>query len=184
MIQIIPIIMFLAQTPAPQADTDSDAYQVELEAYVSTFLHTVRLMRSYEQRKADALGTIPLIIKFCDQYDIDPLLVAVVMTFESSWRPNVTGSRGELGVMQTMPRHFRSFDLSTPEGQIHAGVSHLRASLDACGGDLEQGLNYYGSGRCKPVLKFVRWRVNAYRRAIKRFRKEVKETAVAPETTN
>lgn len=175
MIPLLTIWMLLQiRTPIPEHDPVPDDREVELMEFIDDFLHTVRLMPSFEKRRADALSCIPIILKYCDRYDVDPLLVAVIMRFESSWKPAAVGKLGELGVMQTMPRLFREFDLNTTDGQIHAGVSHLRASLDACGGNIEQGINYYGANRCKPILRFVKWRFGAYKRAKEKYRGEVK----------
>jgi hypothetical protein len=157
----------LAQHPAPP-EIDHEA---ELTAYVEAFLHPVRLMRSYKNRREQALSMIPLIIKYCDRYGVDPLLAAVVISHESSWRPNVTGRLGEIGLLQTMPHHFKRFDLTTVDGQLHAGISHLGASLVACDGQTDQALNYYGTARCKPVGRWVTWRLRSYKRALRRFRR-------------
>jgi len=111
------IYLLLALVIAPN-------YQAELERYVADFLHPVRLMRDYEQRKADAL----------------------------------------------MPEHFKSFDLTTRDGQIAAGVSFWRQSLDTCD-TVEEAFNHYGTGgRCKPVYKFAKRRARHYRRAVKKYR--------------
>jgi len=163
-------ILLQIRIPTPEHDPVPTGTELELIEFVDDFLYTVRLMPSFEKRRADALANISIILKYCDQYQIDPLLVAVIMRFESSWKTTAVGKLGELGVMQTMPRLFKKFDLNTADGQIHAGVSHLRASLNACGGDLEQGLNYYGANRCKPILRFVRWRLGAYKRAVRKYR--------------
>jgi hypothetical protein len=146
-------------------------YQAELERYVADFLYPVRLMRDYEQRQADALATIPIVLDHCRRHKVDPLQVATIMTYESSWRKKAVGDRGELGLMQTMPKHFKQFDLTTRDGQIAAGVSFWKQSLDACGGDIEQAFNYYGTGgRCKPVYKFAKRRHRHYKRAVRKYR--------------
>lgn len=160
---MVVIYLLLALVIAPN-------YQAELERYVADFLYPVRLMRDYEQRRADALETIPIVLDHCQRNKVDPLQVATIMTFESSWRQKAVGDMGELGLMQTMPKHFKAFDLTTREGQIAAGVSFWRASLDACD-TLEEAFNHYGTGgRCKPVWKFAKRRARHYQRAVRKYR--------------
>jgi hypothetical protein len=161
-----PILPLLLTAALAQPD-----YTAELTAYVDDFLSTVRLMRGFAKRRADAHALIPIVVHYSRAYQVDPLLVGVLISFESSWRTNVTGALGELGALQTMPRYAKMFDLTTPDGQIHAGVSHLRRSLSACGDDLARGVNHYGSGRCEPVGRWVQWRLRAYARAVRRFRR-------------
>ena len=147
-------------------------YQAEVTAYVEAFLHRVRLTRGFDTRREETLKLVPLVVKKSLEYDIDPLLTAVKAYRESSWQPNLTGRRGERGLLQVIPRYFKDHDLSKVEDQLDAGLSHLRKAIDICGGDVIQGLNYYGTAppRCKPILPFAKARYRRYRLAVRRYR--------------
>jgi hypothetical protein len=150
-------------------------YQAELNHYISDYLSAIELTRSYPQRVDEALELRDIALKYCEQYNVDPLLASVIMRYEGSWRKGRVGTRGEVGPMQVMPKYFKQFDLTTLDGQIHAGVSHLRASLDACGGDVAQALSYYaanicGRGKRKVPLSKARWRAKQYYKAVQRYR--------------
>lgn len=49
---------------------------------------------------------IGLIYKFSMLYNFDPMLVAALISNESSFKACATGSAGERGLMQLMPEHF------------------------------------------------------------------------------
>jgi hypothetical protein len=150
-------------------------YTTELTQHAEDFLHDVRLTRGYASRLAVAHKIIPIVIKHCLKYDVDPLMVAVVMQKESSWGKNLKGDLGEVGPMHVMPRYFKQFDLTTLDSQIEAGVSHLAVSRDKCGGNVAKTFQYYGSNRCGPISWFARHRQRVYYRAVKKYRGEVVE---------
>lgn len=143
----------------------------QLEDYVTEWMSTIRFCYSYDQRLEDAKSYIPIVVKYSEQYDVDPFLIAIVISEESSWRMRAVGKSNDTGLMQVIPRYFEQFDLTTADGQIHAGVSHLRKSLDQCGGNVEQALTYYKCNRCTPVHRKMRGRARRYRSDLWRFRK-------------
>jgi len=86
--------------------------------------------------------------------DIPPEVVLAVAFHESSWKPWVVGSAGEIGLMQLHGRRaWMSFDPETllrqPVLNVWAGVQHLRRSYAQCG-SLRRGLIQYASGSCAP----------------------------------
>ena len=106
-------------------------------------------------------------------YNVDPLLVSVTITLESSWDPNAQGDIGEIGLMQLhSPEAKRGFDLTDPNQQIEAGVKWLRTCIDQCGGDVRQGVNKYATGECKKPWGKLDYRMRRYRRAVRLFREE------------
>lgn len=138
---------------------------IELEAYIDWFLG------NYGARRLKAKGMIPAILSNCKKHKVDPLLVAIVISNESAWKPNVTGfAKGELGVMQVHGPAARGFRLWRPDGQISAGVTWLRKSIDRCKGSTIRGLNAYQSGKCRPVQWFAKRRYRQYKKAVKKFR--------------
>lgn len=156
---MIPLILLLSVvTPV-----------TELAAFVDHYLSSISQSPSYDKRRADALKIIPYVLKYSEMYGVDKWLVASTIQDESGWRPHASGGIGEVGVMQTVPKYFKDYDLKTIDGQVHAGVKHIRTSIDNCGGDVQQGINYYMTSKCKPVLQAAKWRFQRYKRVKKRF---------------
>lgn len=119
---------------------------------------------------------IPVVMKWSAVYEVDWMLVACIISLESSWRPR-PGSLGESGYMQVMRNKWsRRFDLDTPEGQIEAGTARLAMAFYECGGDLKKALTHYASGSCKARTETtrskIRYRVHYYRKISKKFRGE------------
>jgi hypothetical protein len=155
------------------SNTPESDYAAELVEFIEDFLKPVEKTYNYSRRYATAMEMIPSILDYCEQYNIDPLLVAVLISLESSWHRHIYGQLGEVGPLQVMPRYFaKRFDLTTLDGQLHAGISHLRQSLDECNQRLDHAINYYGSCRCEPVQNFARYRRYRYNKAIKKYRKK------------
>ncbi len=149
--------MLLFEIPS-QADIEQN-----LKAFIADFL------RLYPQRHQAALSYIPTIIVECKN-DIDPMLIAVIITMESSWRFQAEGKRGERGLMQLMPKYAREFNLADPLDQIRASIVHYRRSLKMCKGNVKDALNAYGCGECRPHRRFLKHRwywYNKYRRKYK-----------------
>ena len=78
---------------------------------------------------------------------------------ESSFRPNVSGKRGEVGLMQIFPygalmrtinKGVTRDDLKDARTNVRVGVSHLLFWQDKCGAnDMAVWLSAYNSGKCK-----------------------------------
>jgi soluble lytic murein transglycosylase-like protein len=164
---IIPLIFALSLAIPAQADD-----KAVLEAYVIDFLKPISKTRVYKKRLRDALRLIPSVVTHAKLQGIDPLLVAVIISYESSWDFTAVGKLGEKGLMQTHGRASRGFDMTDPVQQIAAGCAHLARALEFCKGDLPGALSRYGTGGgCRPVARFVKLRLRAYRKAVKRYRK-------------
>lgn len=120
-----------------------------------------------------ALAQVSSVAQWSARYEIDPLLVAVLVSLESSWRVDARGKVGEIGLLQIHPRNRRALegaDMSTGNGQIEAGVKWLRFCVEQCGGDLRRGLNAYATGHCSPEWRGLAYRWRLYQKAVKRFR--------------
>lgn len=165
---LIPLILALFLAPA-RVQADDKAV---LEAYVTDFLKPISKTRVYKKRLAFALELIPSVVTHAKLQGIDPLLVAVIISFESSWDFTAVGKLGERGLMQTHGRAAKGFDMADPVQQVAAGCAHLARALEFCKGDVPGALSRYGTGDgCRPLARFVKWRLKAYRRAVKRYRK-------------
>ena len=92
---------------------------------------------------------------------IDPYLIVAIIFKESSFRPEVTGKRGEVGLMQVMA-HGAVTRLITneipedPRSNIRVGIGHLRYWQEKCGIENEdEWISAYNAGRCKKT-KYVK----------------------------
>jgi len=136
----------------------------ELKNYINWYLI------HYEKRKQKAYTYIPIIEKYSDKYNIDPLLIAIIISCESSWKLKVIGKIGEQGLMQVHGIAMKGFNIYNPDGQIHSGVKFLSQSFDRCK-SITGAISYYMTGKtCKPI-KPAKYRYGLYKEAVERFRK-------------
>lgn len=86
------------------------------------------------ERKDLACELVPHIVRSSADADIDPALVAAVITVESSWRPGVVSSAGACGLTQVVPkwtggmtggRRYTCEELNQPSNSVVAGVAAL-----------------------------------------------------------
>jgi hypothetical protein len=120
-------------------------------------------MRDCSQARQDrALALVPLVVSISDEYGIDPVLVAVMVSAESSWIPGAVGPKGELGLLQVHGRALRGAERTT-EGLLRAGVEWFAHCVDAAEGDPQRAIAVYMTG--KPEAKMfpaARRRWNTY----------------------
>lgn len=172
---LITVILVMIIPLNSLADKLSD----ELKNYVEDYLSVVCKMPGFKKRKEKALSNIPYIINICRKYSdekiqIDPLLVAAIMRLEASWKNDVIGKKGEIGIMQVMPGKIsRKYDMSTPQGQIEAGIEKLRYAFDECNYDLKKALTHYASGKCisksERTKRKIKLRIKHYKNAVERY---------------
>jgi len=87
-----------------------------------------------------------LINKHAKKNGVDPNLVQQLIKVASKNNPNLTGSNGEIGLMQLKPDVFRSFGYTNPydpEQNISAGTQHLATMLQKNGGNVPLALAAY-----------------------------------------
>ncbi len=121
---------------------------------------------------ANAKKMIPTLIFYSDKYHVDPLLVACIFYWESSWR-NFSGAVGEIGPGHVKPAKWsRRFNLTTLDGQIEAAVYRWTMATNKCNG-LEAAMSHYLSGKCKSesvtTQRKAAYRVRYYRAMKERF---------------
>ena len=149
---------------AQQLDREARATR-EITRYVEDWA------RNIPRSRRRALRHVISVAHWSVQYSVDPLLVAVIVSLESTWNPGATGKAGEIGLMQVhAPEAKRGFDLNDPDEQVHAGVRWLRVCIDTCGGNVVDGLNNYATGRCRPHWNMLAYRLKRWKRAVKLFR--------------
>lgn len=148
----------VVEVPAPVDSTNH-------EAILSTWLD--RFFNNVDPRKlTEAKKLIPAVIEAALNENLDPLLVAVVVSCESSWKTDAAGGIGEVGLMQVHGEAARGFDVKTVSGNLAAGTRWL-ATLIQRYGSVERGLRAYigGGPRAK---KAAAWRMKVYRAELRR----------------
>ncbi|QQS49563.1 MAG: lytic transglycosylase domain-containing protein [Acidobacteriota bacterium] len=131
-------------------------------------------------------GLDQLIVYAGAKYQVDPLLIYLVMREESGFNYRAVSRVGARGLMQLMPDTARRLgvrNIHDPVENVEAGTRYLRSLIDMFGGDMNLALAAYNAGE-GAVLRYGRrvppyaettnyvWRINtAYRRALSESRK-------------
>ncbi len=126
-------------------------------------------------------GLDQLIVYAATKYQVDPLLIYLVMREESGFNYRAVSRVGARGLMQLMPDTARRLgvrNIHDPIENVEAGTRYLRSLIDMFGGDMNLALAAYNAGE-GAVLRYGRrvppyaettnyvWRINtAYRRAL------------------
>ena len=173
-------------TESASADVEpsfADAQQVE--QYIKHFLRGVRVGKRWrgaqelsglivehaaapEAYWAGKAGKSKLVLL----EPVDPLLVAVNFSLESSFFQRRKGGVGELGVGQIHPLNTRAltrpdgtlYDMTQRDDQVAAGVRELAYQAQRCS-SLEQAFTAYKYGACRPVHGVGPYRTKVYRKA-------------------
>ncbi|QJX80809.1 transglycosylase SLT domain-containing protein [Priestia megaterium] len=90
-----------------------------------------------------------LILKYADEYDMDPVLIAAVIKKESDFNPEEPSPAGALGLMQFMPGTAPEWgvtDRTDPEQSIKGGTRYLKSLIDSFDGSVPQALYAYNWG--------------------------------------
>lgn len=101
------------------------------------------------------------IIKYSNEYSLDPYLVSAVINVESHYRPDARSSKNAMGLMQITPStgrwaaknlrisNFRDDMLYSPETNIRIGCWYLRYlenEFNSSGSDIKTVLAAYNGG--------------------------------------
>jgi hypothetical protein len=84
------------------------------------------------------------------ELDVEPGLVAAVISVESSGDPFAVSPKGAAGLMQLMPATARSLgvkDVFDPDQNLRAGITHLKGLLARYHGDYGLALAAYNAGQ-------------------------------------
>src|SRR5688572_1356414 len=109
-----------------------------------------------ERRKFRAV--VELFRKYCDQYNLDYLLMAAQGYQESQLNQNAKSAAGAVGIMQVMPatgKELNVGDIRQLEPNIHAGIKYMRVTADSFFkdepmDDLNKGLFTFASYNAGP----------------------------------
>jgi len=89
-----------------------------------------------------------LVARYARRYNVDPNLVAAIITNESSWRTRAKSQAGAVGLMQLMPTTAKMLgvDPLNPEQNIEGGVRYLAGLMKMFEGDVDAALVAYNAG--------------------------------------
>lgn len=91
----------------------------------------------------------PIIEKYANQYNLDPLLVRSMIATESGFNPKAVSTKGARGLMQLMPATASRLGVRNvfdPEENIRGGTRHMRSLLDTFNNNLDLSLAAYNAG--------------------------------------
>ncbi|WP_187972075.1 lytic transglycosylase domain-containing protein [Aquibium microcysteis] len=99
-------------------------------------------------------GGLPAIVtRYAKAYGVPVALAHAVVTVESNFRPHVTGSAGEIGLMQIKPATARMMGYSgsakglyDPETNVKYGMKYLAKAHELGGGDTCGTILRYNAG--------------------------------------
>jgi membrane-bound lytic murein transglycosylase MltF len=128
-----------------------------------------------KEERAKFEHAVALFRKYCDQYDMDTLLMAAQGYQESRLDQSARSPVGAVGVMQVMPatgKELNVGDIGQIDSNIHAGVKYVRFMLD----------KYYGKEPMDALNKglFTFASYNAGPGRIAQLRKVAKERGLDP----
>jgi hypothetical protein len=96
------------------------------------------------------------IVEIARVYDLDPAIVAAIISVESDFNPRAISRQGARGMMQLMPATARELgvgNIDDPWENIEGGARYFREKLDRFAGDLRLALAAYNAGEA-PVRRY------------------------------
>jgi hypothetical protein len=98
------------------------------------------------------------IVRWAEQFGLDPNLVAVVMQIESCGNPQAVSRSGAQGLFQVMPFHFGTDeDMLDPETNAQRGVGYLAEMLSEMSDDVGLALAAYNGGPATANRGWAAW---------------------------
>ena len=144
---------------------------------LARYLKNTKWVKSATSREERAKfeRVVRLFRKYCDEYDMDTLLMAAQGYQESRLDQNAKSPVGAVGVMQVMPatgKELKVGDIHQIEPNIHAGVKYVRFMMD----------RYYASEPMSPLNRglFTFASYNAGPGRIAQLRRIAKERGLDP----
>jgi soluble lytic murein transglycosylase-like protein len=87
------------------------------------------------------------ILRWSEEFSLDPNLAATVMQIESCGNPQAVSRSGAQGLFQVMPFHFAAEeDMQDPETNARRGLTYLVEALLLAEGDVRRALAGYNGG--------------------------------------
>lgn len=88
------------------------------------------------------------IVASADRHEVDPFLVAALISQESKFRPQIVSPGGAVGLGQLLPGTAQGLgvDPYSPEQNVEGCVKYLKAQLNRWGGRVDLALASYNAG--------------------------------------
>lgn len=104
------------------------------------------------------------IVKWANEWDLDPNLVATVMQIESCGDPLARSHAGASGLFQVMPFHFKAGeDPYDPNTNALRGMAYLAQALSVRNGDVRLALAGYNGGIARAARPESQWAAETIR---------------------
>jgi hypothetical protein len=98
------------------------------------------------------------ILRWSEEYGVDPNLIATVMQIESCGGPDAQSYVGATGLFQVMPFHFEaSEDAFDPDTNAKRGIAYLSQGLEVSGGHAGLALAGYNGGHGVIAQSYETW---------------------------
>lgn len=118
-----------------------EAYHTKIDKFLVLYFS-----KSAPRKLHNARKLIPVVLDISERENVNPALVASIISFESTWNYAAIGALGEIGLMQVNNRNVGK----DPADQVSKGISMLKDSYAKCGSVIG-AVAYYGTGHtCKP----------------------------------
>lgn len=131
-----------------------EEYARKIDAFLSDyFAHC-----SPRKLKA-ARAIVPILLDVAEREGVNPILIAAIITHESTWNYSATGDLGEVGLMQVN----NISPTQDPAEQLTIGIGVLRAAFSRCGA-VENAISYYATGKNCRTYKGAKLRIKMARR--------------------
>ncbi|MBI4610625.1 MAG: transglycosylase SLT domain-containing protein [Candidatus Rokubacteria bacterium] len=95
------------------------------------------------------VGYGPGIVEIARVYNLDPALIAAIISVESNFNPSAVSRKGARGLMQLMPATADELGVAKmddPWENIEGGARYFREKLDRFAGDIRLALAAYNAG--------------------------------------
>jgi soluble lytic murein transglycosylase-like protein len=129
----------------------AEARTAQIERFVTEWFATCS-----PWKRGQARALIPDVIAAAEAGNVNPALVAAIVSYESTWQPAALGKLGEVGLMQV--NNWTGTPLDTPRAQLDAGIATLNHAYDVCG-TVAGALSYYATGKSCAVYRGARLRI-------------------------
>lgn len=148
LIVIFALLSYLVKTVQAEPSevgfywTDSrEVYEVKINRFLDLYFARCNPAKLDKARKV-----VPVLLDVAERENVNPSIVAAIITHESTWSNGARGRLGEIGLMQV-----NNVPLSDdPHEQISTGVTMLKGAYERCG-TVAGAISLYARGHgCKP----------------------------------
>lgn len=122
--------------------------QAEQEWDPSQHLAELALAQNPRLSSAQARSIASAIVDSADRHEVDPFLVAALISQESKFRPRIVSPGGAVGLGQLLPATARSLgvDPYNPVQNVEGCVRYLKIQLSRWNGHVDLALASYNAG--------------------------------------